>query len=47
MTDLVPFAVAVPILGSLVAFVAGVLRSKSGWAVAVAASVAHRIPSLI
>ena len=41
MTDLVPFAVAVPILGSLVAFAAGVLRSKSGWAVAVAASVAH------
>jgi len=41
VTDLVPFAVAVPILGSLVAFVAGVLRSKSGWAVAVAASAAH------
>ena len=41
MTDLVPFAVAVPILGSLVAFAAGVLRSKSGWAVAVAASVAQ------
>ncbi|SEW02288.1 monovalent cation/H+ antiporter subunit D family protein [Halobacterium jilantaiense] len=41
MSDLVPFAVAVPILGSLVAFAAGVLRSKSGWAVAVAASVAQ------
>jgi len=41
VTDLVPFAVAVPILGSLVAFVAGVLRSKSGWAVAVAASIAQ------
>jgi multicomponent Na+:H+ antiporter subunit D len=41
VTDLVPFAVAVPILGSLVAFAAGVLRSKSGWAVAVAASVAQ------
>ena len=39
MSDLAPFAVAVPILGSLAAFAAGVLRSKSGWAVAVVASV--------
>jgi len=39
VSDLVPFAVAVPIFGSIVALAAGVLRSKSGWAVAVAASV--------
>jgi multicomponent Na+:H+ antiporter subunit D len=39
VSDLVPFAVAVPIFGSIVALAAGVFRSKSGWAVAVGASV--------
>ncbi|WP_336037145.1 monovalent cation/H+ antiporter subunit D family protein [Halobacterium yunchengense] len=41
MSDLVALAVAVPIFGSLVAFLVGVARSESGWPVAVAATLAH------
>ncbi len=37
MSDLVALAVAAPIVGSLVALVAGIVRSKSGWPVAVVA----------
>ncbi|WP_134672063.1 monovalent cation/H+ antiporter subunit D family protein [Halorussus marinus] len=41
MSDLVPFAVAVPIVGSVLALLAGLVRSKSGWPVAVVASAVH------
>ncbi|USZ68682.1 monovalent cation/H+ antiporter subunit D family protein [Halorussus salilacus] len=41
MTDLVPIAVAVPIIGSVVALLAGLVRSETGWPVALAASVAQ------
>ncbi|MUV60302.1 monovalent cation/H+ antiporter subunit D family protein [Halobacterium sp. CBA1126] len=41
MSDLVALAVAVPIFGSLAALVAGLVRSESGWPVAVVACVAQ------
>ncbi|WP_128477775.1 monovalent cation/H+ antiporter subunit D family protein [Halorussus pelagicus] len=41
MSDLVPFAVAVPIVGSVLALLAGLARSKTGWPVAVVASAVH------
>ena len=41
MTDLLPMAVAVPILAAVVALLAGLARSESGWPVAVAGMVAH------
>ncbi|WP_135830096.1 monovalent cation/H+ antiporter subunit D family protein [Halorussus halobius] len=41
MSDLVPFAVAVPILGSVLALLAGLVRSESGWPVALVASLAQ------
>lgn len=41
MSDLVPFAVAVPILGSVLALLAGLVRSESGWPVALVAALAQ------
>ncbi|MCF2207839.1 monovalent cation/H+ antiporter subunit D family protein [Halobacterium salinarum] len=41
MTDLVPFVVAVPIFGSVLAFAAGIARPKTGWPVAAVASLAQ------
>ncbi len=41
MSDLAPLTVAVPILASVIALVAGLVRSRSGWAVAALASVAQ------
>ncbi|WP_132058470.1 monovalent cation/H+ antiporter subunit D family protein [Halorussus amylolyticus] len=41
MSDLVPIAVAVPIFASVVALLAGLVRRKTGWHVAVAGSVVH------
>ncbi|MFC3478664.1 monovalent cation/H+ antiporter subunit D family protein [Halobacterium litoreum] len=41
MSDLAALVVAVPILGSLVAFLASLVQSRSGWHVAVAATVAY------
>ena len=38
MSDLLPFVVALPILGSVVALVSGIARSRSGWYVALVAS---------
>ena len=41
MSDLAALAVALPIFGSLVAFVAALVRSKTGWHVAVVATLAQ------
>ncbi|WP_115862598.1 monovalent cation/H+ antiporter subunit D family protein [Halorussus litoreus] len=41
MTDLVPIAVALPIVASVVALLAGLVRSRSGWYVALVGSVAQ------
>ncbi|MFB6268297.1 MAG: monovalent cation/H+ antiporter subunit D family protein [Halobacterium sp.] len=41
MSDLVALAVALPIFGSLLAFLAVLVRSKTGWHVAVAATLAQ------
>ncbi|MXR20901.1 monovalent cation/H+ antiporter subunit D family protein [Halobacterium bonnevillei] len=41
MSDLAALVVALPIFGSLVAFLAALVRSKSGWPVAVAATAAQ------
>jgi multicomponent Na+:H+ antiporter subunit D len=41
MTDLVPLAVALPIVGSVVALLAGLARSETGWYVALVAALAQ------
>ena len=41
MSDLVPLAVALPILGSVLALLAGLVRSETGWPVALVASLAQ------
>jgi multicomponent Na+:H+ antiporter subunit D len=41
MTDLVPLAVALPIVGSVVALLAGLVRARTGWHVAVVAALAQ------